>query len=123
MHLLERESTVEHEAARAGKPVHLMRLFFTDSQFKLVPLESSYSLNIFANSSPPLLEINSALIPIQARTRFKKDRQAQTRVAVLSIPGINAGAFRTVTVNRMRRRVTLEDIPNLASSADQNRPR
>jgi hypothetical protein len=29
---------------------------------------------------------------------IQKDRQAQTLVAVLSSPGINAGAFRTIQV-------------------------
>jgi hypothetical protein len=53
--LLQRESTVEDEAARAGKAAHLMRLYFIYAQFKLVPLESSYSRSIFAYSSPQLL--------------------------------------------------------------------
>ena len=70
--LPERENTVEDEVARAGRPVHLMRLVFIDSQLKLVPLESSDSRKIFATYSPRLFEINSAFISIQARTRFKK---------------------------------------------------
>jgi hypothetical protein len=53
--LLERESTVEDEAARAGKPAHLMRQFFIYSKFKCVPLEASYFRNDFAYSSPQLV--------------------------------------------------------------------
>jgi hypothetical protein len=51
--LLQRECTVEDEAALAGKPAPLMRQFFIDSKF--VPLEASYRRNIFARSSPPLV--------------------------------------------------------------------
>jgi hypothetical protein len=53
--LLEPESTVEDEAARAGKPAHLMRQFFIDSKFKCVPLEASYSRNAFAHFSPQVV--------------------------------------------------------------------
>ena len=50
-------------------------------------------------SNPSNLTFALCAAAIQAQTRFKKDRQTQTLVAVLSIPGINAGAFRTITVN------------------------
>jgi hypothetical protein len=38
-----------------ANPAHLMRLFFIDSKFKCVPLEASYSRNIFAHCSPSLV--------------------------------------------------------------------
>jgi hypothetical protein len=53
--LLERESTVEDQAACASKPEHLMRLFFIDAQLKLVRLEASSSRKIFVYSSPELV--------------------------------------------------------------------
>jgi hypothetical protein len=59
-------------------------------------LESSYRRNVFAYCSPQLIEINSAFSLNSSPNTIQKDRQAQTRVAVLSIPGINAGAFGTI---------------------------
>jgi hypothetical protein len=74
--LLERESTVEDQAARAGKPAHRMRLFFIDSQLKLVPQESSWSRVIVETYSPIVLlnslRLTRLFLSIQAQTRFKK---------------------------------------------------
>jgi hypothetical protein len=95
--LLERESTVEDEAARADKPALLMRLFFIDSQLKLVPWN-----RVIVDTYSPILRLRSidslSFYPNSISNTVQKDRQAQTLAAVLSIPGINAGAFRTIRV-------------------------
>jgi hypothetical protein len=49
-----------------------MRLFFIDSQFKLVPLESSYSRNIFAHYSPHSFRLTQLLSKFKLKHDSKK---------------------------------------------------
>src|ERR1700678_924655 len=75
-----------------------MRLFLIDSQSKLVPLESSYSRNIFAHSSPLLFTITQLLSQFKLKDDSKKTVRRKHLSRCYPSPGINAGAFRTITV-------------------------
>ena len=48
-----------------------MRLFFIDLELKSVRLEASSSRSGFVNSSPQLVQINSALISVQSRMQIR----------------------------------------------------
>src|ERR1700728_883876 len=85
-----RSSTPRHTAASA--PYYCL-------PDRLLCGRANFSVGCAA--SPPVGS-NPSNLPFALRaavSRIQKNRQTQTLVAVLSIPGINAGAFHTITVN------------------------
>jgi hypothetical protein len=97
--LLQRESTVENEAAATDKPEHLVRLLFIYPQLKFVRLHASSSHNIFAYLSPARLDLAQHSPEFELKHDLKKPSGKIPLIALLSIPGIIAGAFGTLSIS------------------------
>jgi hypothetical protein len=103
--LLQGQCTIEDKTTRTGETTHLRPLLSVRPQFKPISLQTNLDPPLFAFCSPhpaSLTQLDSTLASIFNFWRFNFCdvlKASSIHVIALSIPGINAEAFRAALVN------------------------